>query len=159
MPDASSVGLAAFEQVSQDSSHMSLASVPDGFQSIFSSSPLLDVLGGFYSRGAGGSFGSRCSFSQVIRRPRAVSLGNVATLADIGMGYLVGYRSEPARRLLTVSMTVNYVGPAAVGDWVEVRLDGDEITGRSAFVSGRLVVGDKVISRHSAVYRTPSGEP
>ena len=121
--------------------------VPSGFGPIFRSSPLLDTLGDFYSRGAGAALELGMRVSERHTNARGDLHGGViATLADIGMGYLLAFQTDPQRRFVTVSLTVDYVAPATKDDWVEVRLDAVQLTGRLAFTTARLVSGDHVIA-------------
>jgi acyl-coenzyme A thioesterase PaaI-like protein len=53
---------------------------------------------------------------------------------------------------VTTSLTVDYVSPAQRGEFVEVRLDGSDTTGRTVVASGRLVVGLRTVARLRAVF-------
>jgi len=127
--------------------------VPAGFGPIFRTSPLLETLGNFYSRGAG----SQLEIGLLVDARHTNARGQlhggvVATLADCGMGYLLACRSDPPRRLVTVSLSVDYVASATLGDWVEIRLDGADETGRLAFATASLTVGQRVVARVRGVY-------
>jgi acyl-coenzyme A thioesterase 13 len=127
--------------------------IPPGFGPLFRSSPLLDSIGGFYSRGTGPDLeiGLLVDVRHTNSRGRLHG-GVAATLADSGVGYILAFAGSPPRRLVTASLTVDYVAPAEVGDWVDVRLDGSDAVGRLVFASARLLVGERVIARVRAVF-------
>ncbi len=129
------------------------AVAPEGFGPIFHSSPLLDALGGFMSRGTGADLEIGLLVADVHTNSRGHLHGGVAaTLADSGMGYLLAFGTEPPRRLVTVSLTVDYVAVADCGDWLRVHVDGADFTGRLVFAAGRLCVGERTIARIRGVY-------
>lgn len=131
--------------------------VPAGFGPIFRTSPVLEALGNFYSRGSGQGLEIGLLVSERHANGRGLLHGGVAaTLADIGMGYLLAYSSDPPSKRVTVSLTLDYIGSAAIGDWVEVRLESIEKTGRMAFVGGALRVDERVIARIRAVFAAPA---
>lgn len=127
--------------------------VPEGFGPILRSSPVLDALGGFHSKGAGSALqiGLRVGDRHCNSRG-TVHGGVLATLADIGMGYLMVFGHEPPRRMTTASLTIDYTGSAKVGDWIEVHMDAPKIGRQIAFANARLMVGDRQVARASAVF-------
>lgn len=127
--------------------------VPPGFGPIFRSSPVLDALGSFYSKGSGTALELGLLVSERHANARGTVHGGVlATLADIGMGYLTAYSSEPPRRLTTASLTIDYTGTAQVGDWITVEMDAPRVGRQLAFANVRLMVGAKQVARASGVF-------
>lgn len=55
--------------------------------------------------------------------------------------------------LMTVNMTVDYLGAAALGAWVEGRADILKRTGRMVFVQGLLSVGGTPTARANGIFR------
>jgi len=131
--------------------------VPAGFGPIFRSSPLLDALGGFHSRGGGAALEVGLLVGERHVNSRGTLHGGVAaTLADSAIGYLLAYKNDPPTRLVTVSLTLDYVAAARIGDWIDVRLEGHDATGRLVFATASLVVGERVIARARAVFTVVS---
>lgn len=127
--------------------------VPEGFGPIFRSSPLLDALGHFDSRGEGGTLELGLLVSSTHLNSRGSLHGGViATFADVGIGYLLAFGSTPPRRLVTVSLNVDFVGGATLGDWIDLALDAPQVGARLAFANARLMIGDRQIARASGVY-------
>lgn len=134
-----------------------VSATPTGFGPIFRSSPVLDALGGFYSRGSGPTLEIGLRVGERHTNSRGTLHGGVAaTLADAAIGYLLAFKSDPPTRLVTVSLTVDYVAAANIGDWVDVRLEGHDATGRLVFATATLVVGARVIARARAVFSAVS---
>ena len=129
------------------------AALPEGFGPIFRSSPLLDALGGFCSRGEGPALEIGLMIGERHVNGRGSLHGGVtATLCDIGLGYLVGAASETPHKLVTASLSLDYLAPAAIGEWVEVKVDSVDVTGRLVFATGHVTTGERQIARARAVF-------
>ncbi len=88
--------------------------------------------------------------------------GWLATMADMIMP--LGARAAAQlddNFLLTVSMSLDFMGPASLGAWVEGRAQLLSRTKRMVFAQGMLTVDDKTILRCSGVFRIgpPFGKP
>ena len=129
------------------------SNVPAGFGPIFRSSPVLDALGHFYSRGAGETLELGLLVSDRHVNSRGTLHGGViATFADVSLGYLMAFGGPTPRRLVTVSLNVDFIGSASLGDWVALTMDPPHLGARIAMANARLHVGDRQIARASAVF-------
>lgn len=127
--------------------------VPPGFGPILRSSPMLDALGSFHSKGSGTSLEIGLLVTERHTNSRGTVHGGVlATLADVGMGYLMAFGAEPPRRLTTANLNIDYTGTAKIGDWIAVQMDPPRIGRQLAFANARLMVGEKQVARASAVF-------
>jgi acyl-coenzyme A thioesterase 13 len=127
--------------------------VPAGFGPIFRTSPLLDALGNFYSRGADADLEIGLLVDARHTNSRASLHGGVvATFADTGMGYLLAFATDPPRKLVTVSLGVDYIASAAVGDWITILLDSSDTKGRHVFATASLRTHQTTVARVRAVY-------
>ena len=135
---------------------MTAHAIPEGFTPLRRSSPLLDLLGPVYSRGEGLKLeiGLRADNRHANGRG-TVHGGVLATLADVGMGYAMAFSSEPPLPLITVSMTLDYLGAVQVGEWIEVRLEHHKRGRQIAFATVSVQVGEKVVVRANAVFAVP----
>ena len=134
------------------------ATAPAGFGPIFRSSPLLDALGGFHSRGSGATLEIGLLVGERHLNSRgSLHGGVVATLADTATGYLIAFGPNPPGRLVTVNLSVDYTSPAALGDWVEVRLGSVERTSRLVFASAGLHLGTQTIARARVMFSVSAG--
>ncbi len=127
--------------------------VPEGFGPIFRSSPVLDALGHFYSRGEGETLalGLLVSANHVNSRDMLHG-GVIATFADVGMGYLMAFGVTPPQRMVTVSLNVDFIGTAHLGDWIALTMDPPHIGSRIAMAHARLMAGERQVARASAVF-------
>ncbi len=134
--------------------------IPAGFVPLFRTSPFLDALGPFYQRaeGDGMVIGLRVAERHTNARGTAHG-GLLATMADIALGYNASYvgvekrpGAVPTVALTTATLSVDFAGAAALGDWIEARVDVQKVGGRLAFANAYLSVGDQRIVRASAVF-------
>lgn len=132
--------------------------IPPGFGPIFRTSPLIDALGSFYSKGAGASLEVGLLVTERHTNARGTVHGGVlATLADVGIGYLTAYSSDPPHRLTTASLNIDYTGTARIGDWIRVEMDAPRVGRQLAFANARLMTGERQVARASAVFAVVSG--
>jgi len=129
------------------------ADVPEGFAPLFRTSPLLDALGPFYGKGTGADLviGLRAAEKHTNSRG-TVHGGVLATIGDIALGYTMAFSSDPPRRATTASLTIDYIGSAKTGDWIEARVDKYKIGKTLAFANAYLTVNDTQVARVSAVF-------
>lgn len=79
--------------------------------------------------------------------------GLLATLVDFANAYIVRLESgEDDPAVATVSLTVDFLAAADVGDWVEAHVTLERLGGTLAFVDCRLRVGEAEIARGRAVF-------
>ena len=127
--------------------------IPTGFGPIHRSSPFLDSIGPLYSKGSGGEMviGLRVEKRHTNARG-ALHGGVVSTIADIALGYALATSSEPPTPMVTVSLSVDFVGAAQVGDWIETRVDIQKLGSRLAFANASFDAGGERIARASGVF-------
>lgn len=80
--------------------------------------------------------------------------GVIAALADNAMGLsCVAVMTEPPRGLVTVSLTVDYVGAAKVGQWLQIEPRVLKVAKSLAFVDALVTANGDVIARASASFK------
>jgi uncharacterized protein (TIGR00369 family) len=127
---------------------------PPGFEPLFRTSPFLETIGPlFYRRDAerGLVIGLRVLPKHANARGTAHG-GLLMTLLDIALGYASGLSQDPPAKLTTASLTADFVGAPAVGDWVEAHVDVQKVGGRLAFANAFLVANGERVTRGSAVF-------
>jgi uncharacterized protein (TIGR00369 family) len=132
--------------------------VPSGFGPIFRSSPFLDSIGTFYSKGMGADMVLGVFVDdRAVNARGTVHGGFLCALADVALGYVLATSQDPPLRITTVSLSVDFAGSAKVGDWIEARVDIQRVGGQVAYANAYLYVNDKRIVRASGVFvRVPS---
>ena len=84
--------------------------------------------------------------------------GMLATFLDLSMARGLLATGGLDINVPTVSLTMDFIGPGRLGDWVESRVAVLHRTRRTAFVQATLAVGETLLIRGSAVFRiTPTG--
>ncbi|MBI3636855.1 MAG: PaaI family thioesterase [Candidatus Rokubacteria bacterium] len=130
-----------------------MSAVPDCFQPLFRTSPVLELIGPLYSRGQGADLviGLRLAEKHCNARG-AVHGGILATLADVALGYTMAFASTPPAGLITANLSLDFAGTAKIGDWLQTRVDVQRQGSRLAFANCYISVGDERIVRASAVF-------
>ena len=132
-----------------DSANLDL---PHGFGPIFRTSPLLDALGGFMSKGDGTDLQIGLLVGQKHLNARGSLHGGViATLVDVAFGYMLVAR-DGGRRQLTASVKIDYRSSAGLDEWLEAVIEQIQRDGRKTKVTGRIVSGDRVIVEASVLF-------
>ncbi|MCX7141588.1 MAG: PaaI family thioesterase [Proteobacteria bacterium] len=127
--------------------------VPQGFKPLFRTSPVLDMIGPLYSSGEGGQLavGLRAEAKHCNSRG-TVHGGILATLADVALGYTMAFSTDPPGRLVTANLSIDYVGTAKAGDWLEAHVDIQKQGSRLSFANCYILVDGQRIVRASAVF-------
>lgn len=69
--------------------------------------------------------------------------GVIATLADIFLVGFIAVQLPAEARLVTASLTVDYLGPSCAGDWLLGYIHAHRIGRRQCVASGEFRVGDR----------------
>lgn len=127
--------------------------IPAGFEPVFRSSPYLDLIGPIYNKGSGAELkiGWRVEPKHTNARG-GLHGGVIATLADIALGYTLATTTQPPTRLITASLTVDFVGGAEPGEWIETSSEVLKVGGRLAFANVHFWNGDQRIAGASGVF-------
>jgi uncharacterized protein (TIGR00369 family) len=127
--------------------------IPEGFEPLFRTSPVLGLIGPVYCRGKGPELvlGMRAETKHCNARG-TVHGGVLATLADVALGYTMAFSSDPPASLATASLNLDFAGSAKPDDWLETRVDIQRQGSRLAFANCYIWVGSQRIVRASGVY-------
>ncbi|HLJ62579.1 MAG TPA: PaaI family thioesterase [Stellaceae bacterium] len=127
--------------------------IPGGFNRSARTSPYLDHVGPIFERGEGDDYciGLRVDHRHVNRRGHCHG-GFLALLADIGLGRVIAPGSRP-QDFVTVSLTLNYLAPAKLGQWLEVSATIDRLGGRIGHATGLVTADGEPVLRASGVFQ------
>ena len=127
--------------------------VPDGFVPYENQGPFLEHVGPVHVREDGEKLvlGLRAEDRHANHRG-TVQGGLLSTFADFALGRAIEADAEDERERATVSLTVDYLKPARIGDWIESRARVDRVGGTLAFADCSLTVEDREIVRARAVW-------
>jgi uncharacterized protein (TIGR00369 family) len=123
---------------------MNETGIPPGFQRHFRQSPLTDPWEPIYSKqtDAGVFIGLRLAAPHTNSRGLAHG-GLITSLADNAMGLSCALKLDDGPRLVTVSLAIDFIGPAQVGQWLQVEPDVIK-TGSSVCFAQCFVTADGV---------------
>ena len=96
---------------------------PNGFSLMPATCGLHALLGPLYVRwGDDFALGFRVEERHTNPR-RTLHGGTIAAVADMAVGYALRQTPTTPPNVVTTAMTLNYLGPATVGDWIEARVE------------------------------------
>lgn len=134
---------------------MGQAAPPAGFSPHFRSSPLTEPWEPLYSR----RLDDRVVLGLWADTPHTNSRGLVhggliSALADNAMGLSCSQQLGGASRLVTVNLTVDFLAPAQIGQWVEVDTVFVKPGGTLCFAQAFVTADGQPCARANAVFRT-----
>ena len=129
---------------------------PDGFAPHFRKSRVTDPWEPLYSRSMAEAVQIGFFVDEQHCNSRGFLHGGViAALADNAMGLsCVAAMPEHPRGLVTVGLSVDYVGAAKIGQWLQVEPRVLKAGGSLAFADARVTADGGVIARASASFKT-----
>ncbi len=138
---------------------MSEAQVPNGFERHFRRSGLTDPWEPLYSR----KLDDRIQIGLVLDTPHCNSRGLVhggliAALADNAMGLscvvsLANAGRDAGKGLVTVSLGVDYLGSAKLGEWLEIDPEPVKVGGSIGFARALIRSNDAPIAMANATFK------
>lgn len=133
------------------------ATIPEGFEPLFRSSPFLERTGPFFSSGRGAQLriGMRVLEHHLNARGY-VHGGALMTMADIALGYAMASSADPPVQAVTSHISTDFAGSAKLGDWVESSADIQKVGRTLAFCNVYLHVGEQRIVRASGIFAVTS---
>ena len=78
--------------------------------------------------------------------------GVISTFADVALSHAVYDAERPRLAPSTVTLTVNYLAAAKLGNWLEARVRIDRLGGRTAYTSGGIWHAEEQVATMSGVF-------
>ena len=132
-----------------------MSDIPEGFERHFRQSPLTEPWEPLYSKRTDKAVIIGLRLARPHTNSRGLIHGGlIAALADNAMGLSCGVRLEGGgSRLVTVSLALDFIGTAQVGQWLAIETDVIR-TGRTICFAQSLIKADEVvIARANATFR------
>ena len=129
-------------------------SIPEGFSPIFMVEPFTTLIGPIYSKPDGVKM-FRLGFLVAeahLNIEKVVHGGMLSTLADQAIGINVAHANSQTNDVLTIHLSVDYISPAVLGEWVEASVTLSKISGRVRFGNCELRVGERLVLKASAIF-------
>ena len=83
---------------------------------------------------------------------RVVHGGMLSTVADQAIGINVAHANSQANDVLTMHLSIDFISPAVLGDWVEATVTLSKTSGRVRFGNCELKVGERLVLKASAIF-------
>jgi uncharacterized protein (TIGR00369 family) len=133
---------------------MTSSDIPEGFDPDLPKSPITDPWEPLYSKRTEQAvvLGLRVAKPHT-NAQGLVHGGLIATLADNAMAYSCRQVMGWASWMATISLTVDFVGPAQVGQWLTVESDVIKTGKTICFAQSLIKADDSVIARANATFR------
>jgi uncharacterized protein (TIGR00369 family) len=129
-------------------------SIPEGFEPQTRRSPLTDPWEPIYSKQTSGAIILGLRLAKPHTNARGMIHGGlIAALADKAMGHSCGHQLRGAHSLVTVNLSVDFVGTAMIGQWLAVETDVIKTGSTLCFAQCVLKADDVVIARANATFR------
>ena len=135
---------------------MSEHSIPEGFEPIFMVEAFTSLIGPIYSKPDPDHpnffrLGFRATEAH-LNREGVVHGGMLATVADQAIGINMAFGSGQLNDVLTVSLSMEFISGAKVGEWIETRSLIHKANGRTRFGGCQLYAGNRLLLTASAVF-------
>lgn len=139
---------------------MQSTDIPAGFQRHPRSSPLTEPWEPIYSK----TTSEAVMIGLRLARPHTNSRGIVhggliATLADNAMGLSCGVHMKEPGRLVTISLSVDFLGPANIGQWLCVETNFVKAGGSICFAQSLVTADGVPCARASATFKIMKPKP
>ena len=127
--------------------------VPEGNVPIIMVEAFTSRIGPIYSRQTGENIqiGFRVEKSH-LNIEKVVHGGMLATIADQVIGINIAHGTGSEYDVLTMHLSVDYIGPAYLGDWVEATAKLTKQGGKIRFGNCELRVEDRLVLTGSAIF-------
>jgi uncharacterized protein (TIGR00369 family) len=133
---------------------MTNENIPEGFAPHFRKSPFTDPWEPLYSRRTDKAVVIGLRLAKPHTNGRGLIHGGlIASLADNAMGYSCAQQMGNASSLVTISLAVDFVGAAKVGQWLAVESDVIKTGSTICFAQSFIKADDAVIARANATFR------
>lgn len=128
--------------------------IPHGFAPHFRKSPFTDPWEPLYAKKTDKAviLGLRLATPHTNSRG-LIHGGLIASLADNAMGYSCAQAMGNLTSLVTISLTVDFLGNAQLGQWLAVESDVIKTGSTICFVQSLIKADDAVIARASGTFR------
>jgi len=133
---------------------MTAIDIPAGFEPHFRKSPFTDPWEPLYSRKTEKAVIIGLRLAEPHTNSRGLIHGGlIASLADNAMGYSCAQAMGWTASLLTVSLAVDYVGTARIGQWLAVECDVIKTGSTICFAQSLIKADNMAIARANGTFR------
>ncbi|HWX64728.1 PaaI family thioesterase [Bradyrhizobium sp.] len=133
---------------------MTVTEIPAGFEPHFRKSPFTDPWEPLYSKKTNEAVSMGLWLAKPHTNARGLIHGGlIASLADNAMGYSCAQATGWTTSFVTVSLAVDFVGSAQIGQWLVVECEVIKTGKTICFAQCLINAGDAVIARANGTFR------
>lgn len=133
---------------------MTTTHIPEGFAPHFRNSPLTDPWEPLYSKRTDKAVIMGLRLARPHTNARGLIHGGlIAALADNAMGHSCAQVMGWTSSLVTINLSVDYIGSAEIGQWLAVESEVIRTGTTICFAQSLIKADDVVIARASAAFR------
>jgi uncharacterized protein (TIGR00369 family) len=133
---------------------MTSTDIPEGFEPHFRKSPLTEPWEPLYAKKAEKAVVIGLRLARPHTNGRGLIHGGlIAALADNAMGYSCAQATDWTTSFVTISLSVDFVGSAEIGQWLAVESDVIKTGSTICFAQSLVKADDTVIARASGTFR------
>ena len=135
--------------------------IPDGFARHTRTSPVTEPWEPIYAKTTSDAFILAIRLARPHTNSRGIVHGGlIATLADNAMGLSCGVRiNDPQQRLVTISLSVDYLASANIGQWLVVETDFVKLGGSICFAQCLVTADGEPCARANATFKIVKAKP
>ncbi|TAI60956.1 PaaI family thioesterase [Bradyrhizobium sp. Leo170] len=131
-----------------------IADIPEGFEPHFRKSPLTDPWEPLYSKRIDRAVIMGLRLAKAHTNSRGLIHGGlIAALSDNAMGYSCAQVMGWTSSLVTVSLAVDFIGTAEIGQWLAVETDVIKTGSTICFAQSLVKADDVIIARANGTFR------
>jgi uncharacterized protein (TIGR00369 family) len=128
--------------------------IPPGFESHFRKSPFTDPWEPLYSKRTEKAVHLGLRLARAHTNSRGLIHGGlIASLADNAMGYSCAQATGWTTTFVTISLAVDFIGSAEIGQWLAVESEVIKTGSTICFAQSLIKADDVVIARANATFR------
>jgi uncharacterized protein (TIGR00369 family) len=128
--------------------------IPECFEPHFRKSPFTDPWEPLYSKRTEKAVIMGLRLARAHTNARGLIHGGlIASLADNAMGYSCAQATEWTTSFVTISLAVDYVGSAQIGQWLAVESDVIKTGSTICFAQSLIKADNTVIARANGTFR------
>jgi uncharacterized protein (TIGR00369 family) len=133
---------------------MTSTDIPAGFEPHFRKAPLTDPWEPLYSRQTDKAVIIGLRLARPHTNARGLIHGGLITaLADNAMGYSCALVTNWTTSFVTISLSIDFVGAAEIGQWLAIESDVIKTGSTICFAQSLVKADDAVIARASGTFR------
>ena len=134
--------------------------IPDGFTRHTRTSPVTEPWEPIYAKTTSNAFILALRLTKPHTNSRGIVHGGlIATLADNAMGLSCGVHMKEPQRLVTISLSVDYLASANIGQWLAVETNFVKLGGSVCFAQCLVTADGEPCARGNATFKLLKAKP